>query len=178
MVVMQIHKGKNMIELQKLDMITIDGVWYNPLHWLIQWRGLDSAVHNLIVQDDLGYCFSPQLSGIKIEHISAYNNRNITIHRFKNLTPEIWTTLISYYNDNKGYDLRLFFLGGVLGLTCKKWVDTSKQYLCSEMLYWAIQENIKITPKDETLPLPRFFRYNPFFEKIYEGKCDSSLFLD
>jgi hypothetical protein len=170
--------GETTFELQKLDIITVDGKLFNPLHWVIQWRGLDSAVHNLTALDSNGNCLSPQIGGTKIEHISEYFNRNITIHRFKYLTSEIENTFNEIQKNNKGYDLKLWILGGIFGLTCKKWVNESKQYICSELPYWAIQENFKLTPKDETLPMPRFFRYNPFFEKIYEGNCGAHLFLD
>jgi hypothetical protein len=168
----QIHKGgKNMenITILPLDIVLIDSTWYNLMHRIIQWRGLDPAIHVLTVINEDGTCLSPGITGIKKENIRDYYKKNISIHRYLGEPTGVYDSLMKYYNTSEGYDFRSCILGGIFGITCAKWVEESNHYTCSELPYWAFQDNVRMTPKDEILPMPRIFRYNPMFDTIYEG---------
>lgn len=160
-----------MIELRAMDVVVVDGLLCIPWHPPIMWRGLDAGVHCLTLKNATGDVWSPEFTGIKGRNINYYAGRSMTIHRFKG-DCDIDALLRACYEqqrDSKGYDFRQWGLGFVLGITRKKWVDNSNHWTCSEFPYWSYQDLCKITPKDEVLPMPRLFRYNPMFETIFEG---------
>ena len=161
-----------MIELKPLDVVVVNGLWYMPHHWLIRWRGLDSGVHCVTIAYNGGKnAISPEFTGMRFRDMDHYKGRRVTIHRYKGKLPlgiKGWLGLT--FATSKGYDFRQWIFGFVLGLTRKKWADNSQQWTCAELPYWAFQENGEmITPKDEVLPMPRLFRYNPLFETIFDG---------
>lgn len=162
--------------LQPFDVIVIDGLWYMPHHWLIRWRGLDAGVHcctvsNLKLADGYGI-ISPEFTGMKLRSLSYYQGRRVTVHRHvampDNERFKWWLQLT--LTAAKGYDFRQWLAGFILGLTCKRWVDSSKQWTCAELPYWLHQENgCLVTPLDEVLPMPRLFRFNPQFRVVFDG---------
>ena len=155
-----------------MDVVVIDGQWWNPLHWLVRWRSFDKAVHVLTVATSRGVGWSPELAGIKVRDLSYFKGRRITVHRFKGDTAPAQIVAHQQFNDWKGYDLRQWFMAGVLGITHKKWATESKQYTCSEFPYWAFQDANQITPTDDIVPLPRLFRYHPQFDIVFDGVCE------
>lgn len=155
-----------------MDIVVVDGIWYMPHHWLIRWRGLDQGVHCLTLIDDAGKGLSPEFTGIKARHIDHYKGRRITIHRLRQDADlgKLLDACIMFAFRSRGYDFRQWVLGFVLGLTCRSWVDQSDHWTCAELPYWAFQSSgASVTPREEVLPMPRMFRYNPAFETIFEG---------
>lgn len=164
-----------MIDLKPLDIVVVDGLWYIPHHWMIRWRGLDAGVHCLTVISEDGTVISPEFTGMVSRNVSHYRGRNITVHRYcgpvKATPTDFKSWLMSTVAKSKGYDFRQWVMGFILGLTRKKWVDDSDHWTCAELPYWMFEENeYSLGPKQEVLPMPRFFRYNPLFEIVYEGK--------
>lgn len=157
--------------LQPMDVVVVDGLWYMPHHWLIRWRGLDPAVHCLTLADHTGNGWSPEFTGIVRRHVDHYAGRRITIHRLRDdsLIFFMLQQAFEIERTSKGYDFRQWLMGGVLGITREKWVNNSSCWDCAEFPYWTMQDRLRITPKDEVLPMPRLFRYNPAFETIFNG---------
>lgn len=156
-------------KLQPLDIVVVDGLWYMPHHWLIRWRGLDSAVHCFTLSDCKGNGWSPEFTGIKRRNLDHYRGRRITIHRLRDDSSLAQILHRAFEVEKKacGYDFRQWVMGFVFGFTRKTWVDNSQQWTCAEFPYWLVQEKTPITPKEEILPQPRLFRYNPAFETIF-----------
>lgn len=157
--------------LQPLDIIVFDGQ-NKLLHSLIEWRGLDSAIHSVIAADSMGTLYDPDLKGIKKTNLLDYTGRTATIHRYnKEFNMELlreWCE--KTYKESVGYDLSQWFYGFCLGIRTKDIADEPHKWTCAELPYWMFQENgYRITPKDEILPMPRLFRYNPYFTTIFEG---------
>lgn len=160
-----------MIVLQPLDVVVFDGLG-SFVHKLIEWRGLDPAVHSAVVLDSKGTLYDPDFKGIVKTNISDYTGRNCTVHRFIQHVDAL--KLLAWCETSmasaKGYDYAQWFFGFVLGILSKKIADDPNKWTCAELPYWMFQENgYKLTPKDELLPMPRMFRYNPAFNTIYEG---------
>lgn len=165
-----------MVKLEPFDVIVFDGLWYMPHHWLIRWRGLDRGVHCCTVSTmntPEGYALiSPEFTGMRGRELSHYKGRRITVHRYnggstKTTTLKLW--LQETLQSSKGYDFRQWFMGFILGITTRKQVDNSDHWTCAELPYWLFQENAYLTPRDEILPMPRFFRYSPKFDVIFDG---------
>jgi hypothetical protein len=168
------------IEIKPFDVIVVDGLWYMPHHWLIQWRGLDKGVHCVTVQNSDGEIWNPTFLGIKsglkdgpTGHLNHYLGRHITILRLKEQAD--LDKLIAWGHAttkaSTGYDLiRQWFFGFVLGLTTRSVSDDETAWTCAEFPYWGYQENgYKLTSTDEILPLPRLFKFNPLFECVFKG---------
>lgn len=165
------------IELRPLDVVVLSGIsgypWYKvPAHKLIEWRGLEDAVHCLTVKNKDGDVWSPEFSGIKHKNLSDYLGYYMTIHRYTGLMET--QLLLEWCNrtvkDSEGYDFwRQWVLGFVLGISSSISNDPNR-WTCSEFPYWAFQENgYTLTEKEELLPMPRFFRYATQFDLIWEG---------
>ena len=161
-----------MIPLQPLDVVVVDALWYMPHHWPIRWRGMDRGVHCLTVISPAGTVLSPEFAGIKLRDIGHYRGRRVSVHRYLGELDR--NTLLDWLprtvKASRGYDFRQWLMGGVLGLTNRKWADASDQWTCAELPYWLYQDNgYRTTPRDEVLPMPRHFRYNPDFVTVFDG---------
>jgi hypothetical protein len=159
-----------MFEFKPYDIVVVDGLWYMPHHWLIRWRGLDKGVHCVTLINDKGSIWNPVFAGIKVDHVDSYKGRHITVHRYKKPF-ELGDWGATTVKNSSGYDFfRQWLLGFVLGMATKALSNDETKWTCAEFPYWAFQDNgYKITEKDETLPMPRLFRYNKEFECVYEG---------
>lgn len=162
-----------MITLRPMDIIVVNGQWFNPMHWAIQWRSIDSGVHCATVKDSSGAIYNPLFAGIKLDHIDKYNGRYISIYRYKGEADieKLSNWCKDTYKKSKGYDFfRQWLLGYVLGIAVESIASDPNLWTCSEFPYWAFMENgYRLTSREEVLPLPRLFRYNTNFELIYEG---------
>lgn len=169
-----------MIDFKPFDIVVIDGEWYMPHHWLIKWRGFNNGVHCVTLMNESGEIWNPTFLGIhagfksgKTGHISYYTGRRVTIHRYKGSLD--FSKLIIWGNNtvlnSSGYDfIKQWLLGFVLGITDIFLVNDETKWTCAEFPYWAFQDNgYNITARDETLPMPRLFRFNDHFDCIFEG---------
>jgi hypothetical protein len=167
-------------ELKPMDIIVVDGQWFMPHHWLIRWRGLDPAVHCVLVKNSQGEIWNPIFTGIKegnadgkFGNLDYYKGRKVSIHRYTGEFDDqklvCWTTVKK--SESKGYDFwRQWLLGFVCGITAKYLSNDETRWTCAELPYWAFQENgLALTSREEKLPMPRLFRYNSCFETIFEG---------
>ena len=163
-----------MIELKPMDIIVVDGIDYNPLHAVIEWRCLDSAVHCAVVKNTQGELYDLKLFNIKMSNIKDYQDRNYSIHRFKQ--PFDAEKLIAWceatFTNDIQYDaIHQWLLGFVFGMGVKAIADNPNAWTCAEFPYWCFTENgYQLTSKEEILPMPRLFRYNNNFECIYDSK--------
>lgn len=161
-----------MIALQPMDIVVVDSKVSSWLHNVIQWRCLDDAVHCAIVLNSQGDIIEADFNGIKESTLDSYAGRNITIHRYK-FTPKLDKLHGWLYNtvaSNTGYDYRQWLFGFVLGIGIKKLSDDPTKWTCAELPYWMFQESgYPLTVKEEILPMPRLFRYNNNFTKVFEG---------
>lgn len=158
--------------LEPLDIVVLDGKWWIPYHWPIMWRGLDRAVHTVMVVRPDGLCVDPSLFGVKQKNIKSYSGRHATVLRYnkpydRNAVMQ-WCLRTS--ESAEGYDfVRQWLLGFVLGLNSSI-ADDEHRWTCSEFPYWAFQDNgYTLTRKPERLPMPRLFRYHPDFSVVFEG---------
>ena len=162
------------MQLQPLDIVVVDGQWFNPAHWMIQWRSLDRGVHCFTIISSNGDGYNPKFKGVQVENISQYKGRNITIVRYKHEfdSTKLLTWLSTQMTKSTRYDFfRQWLLGFVLGITSKFISNDPTAWTCSELSYWAFQDNdLRLTTIDEVLPLPRLFKYHNDFEVIFTGK--------
>lgn len=161
-----------MTALQPLDIVVFSGQ-SKLLHSVIEWRSLDSAVHCAIVVNSAGTLYDPDFKGIVKSNLSDYKGRQVTIHRYNGQldTAKLITWCESKVIASKGYDYKQWLFGFVLGINTKAIADDETCWTCAELPYWMFQENYyKLTPKEEILPMPRLFRYNPCFTTIFEGE--------
>lgn len=161
------------IELQPMDVVVFDGTG-KFLHNVIEWRCLDTAVHCTTIRASDGSQFDPDFKGLKISSINDYKGRYLSIHRYRGYLDRAklirWCDNLLKPENNTGYDYKQWLFGFVFGITAKSISDNETSWTCAELPYWAFQENgYKLTEKDEVLPMPRLFRYNMLFEKIFEG---------
>lgn len=160
-----------MIVLQPLDIVVFSRQ-SKLLHSVIEWRSLDSAVHCAVIVDSKGQLYDPDFKGIVKSNLADYAGRHATIHRYNGQldTAKLLAWCESKFNISKGYDYRQWLFGFVCGIGVKAIADDETCWTCAELPYWMFQENLyKLTPKDEVLPMPRLFRYNPCFTTIFEG---------
>ena len=161
-------------ELKPFDILVVEGLWYMPHHWLIRWRGNDTAVHCMTIADSSGNGYNPTFVGIKLENVSKYHGRQVTIHRHKGELDyhKLGEWALHTYQTSKGYDFfRQWLLGFVCGMNLKNLVNDESKWTCAEFPYWLFHSNgYSLTEIEEQLPMPRLFRYNDHFETIYEGK--------
>lgn len=155
--------------LSPMDVIVVDGKPFNPLHWGIEWRGLDPGVHCCTVKNPDGDLWSPEGIGIVSRDLDHYQGRTISIHRYNQPFDKVkllaWCRLVQATSG--GYDVKAW-LGFITGL--KSLANDETRWTCAEFPYWAFQGNgCKITPNDEPFVYPRLFRYNPLFDEIYRG---------
>jgi len=161
--------------LQPMDIVVVDGNWYNPLHRLIQWRCLDSAVHCFPIINPRLDNYELALGTMKIGNLKTYIGKSISIHRYKNISSEDLLKVLSWTHQRfeaaQGYNFfGQWFMGYVFGFRSARMVDEPNRWDCSELPYCSFQENgFPITVKEETLPMPRLFRYSTMFETIYSG---------
>jgi hypothetical protein len=165
--------------LKPLDVIVVDGLWYMPHHWLIRWRTLDPGVHCVTVMNEQGYIWNPIFSGIKSGnndehgHINFYQGRTLSVHRYKGQIDHaaILAWCETTANTSQGYDfIGQWLLGFVCGITTKNNVNDETRWTCAEFPYWAFQYNkCELTTREESLPMPRLFRYSDHFETVFEG---------
>ena len=168
-------------DIKPFDVVVVDGLWYMPHHWLIQWRGLDCGVHCATVMNESGEIWNPLFTGIKSGlrdgkegHIDHYKGRSISIHRFKHSVSNV-DKMLSWgaktTDKSKGYDfLKQWLLGFVLGITATNLANDEERWTCAEFPYWAFQYGgYKLSAIDELLPMPRFFRYSNDFKCIFSG---------
>lgn len=166
------------MNLQPLDIVLVNGIWYNPAHWMISWRSLDRGVHCFTIKDTDGNGYNPLFTGMEINNISKYKGRNVTILRHKYLHHDKINTILNWceskFNESRRYDfIGQWLLGFVLGINSKSIANDDTAWTCSEFPYWMFQENgVKITSIDEVLPLPRLFKYHNDFSIIFDGKLD------
>lgn len=156
--------------LQPMDVIVVDGVWYNPTHPPIMWRGLDSGVHCCTVKNRLGDLWSPEGKGIVDRTLGHYQGRTISVHRYNQYfdADQLLGWCEKTQQASEGYDFRAW-LGFATGL--KSLANDESRWTCAELPYWAFQGNgHKITPNDESFVYPRMFRFNPLFKEIYRGR--------
>ena len=162
--------------LKPFDVIVVDGLWYMPHHWLIRWRGMDKAVHCFTVMDSSGRGYNPLFTGVKMETLTRYHGRDVSIHRYKGDIPleDLREWARKTYAASKGYDFfRQWILGFVCGISTKNLSNDEERWTCAEFPYWLFQSNgCKVTEVEEQLPMPRLFRYNDNFEVIYVGKLN------
>jgi hypothetical protein len=161
-----------MIRLQPFDVVVVDGLWYMPHHWMIKWRSLENASHCATIRTPQGEIYNPVFEKVKMENISHYFGRVVSIHRYNQ--PFDYEKLVAW-GDNKvktqaGYDFwNQWIFGFVLGVT-DSIADCEDRWTCAEFPYWAFQDNsLKLTSKDERCPLPRLFRYNDDFTLLFNG---------
>jgi hypothetical protein len=177
----------NKPELKPFDVVVINGLWYMPHHWLIQWRGLDKGVHCVTIMNGQGEIWNPIFAGIKegtqdgkYGHLDYYKGRSLSIYRHRDLllvdtlsneSRKLVNWGMVTKSNSKGYDFwNQWLLGFVLGITTKANVDDETKWTCAEFPYWGLTYNGHVvTSKEETLPLPRLFRYNTNFETILDG---------
>lgn len=163
-----------MFQFKTFDVIVVDGLWYMPHHWLIKWRGLDKGVHCVTVIDEQGECWNPLFKGIEISHLDKYRGRTVTVLRYKGdldyVTLENWGHETA--KKSKGYDfIKQWLMGFVCGFSTKSIANDETKWTCAEFPYWGFQENgYPLTSREESLPMPRLFRYSDKFECVYEGK--------
>lgn len=162
------------MKLQPYDVLVVDGLWYMPHHWLIRWRGLDKGVHCCLTVSRGGHTLlSPEFTGLKIRHLEEYKGRRVTVHRYCGDAVIDQNAWASWLHDvvvgARGYDFRQWFMGFLLGFTSRGAVDASAHWTCAELPYWLFQENGNLTPYDEVLPMPRFFRFSPKFRVVFDG---------
>jgi hypothetical protein len=168
------------MELRAFDLVVVDGLWYMPHHWLIRWRGLDKGVHCVTVMNEQGEIWNPIFTGIKQGladgkhgHIDYYKGRSISIHRYKGdfNSEDLCTWGRQTKDKSTGYDFwRQWLFGFVCGISTQSLSNDETKWTCAEFPYWAFQSNeILLTSREETLPMPRLFRYNDHFETIFEG---------
>lgn len=160
-------------KLKAFDVVIIDGLWYIPHHWPIRWRGFDNGVHAVTVRNEHGDIWNPVFTGIKEDNIKSYKGRKITIHRYKGELNMSKLLLLAQVvtSTSQGYDfIRQWLFGFVLGLSSKTLVNDEHRWTCAEFPYWLFTyTGHKLTAKEETLPMPRLFRYNDHFECIFDG---------
>lgn len=156
---------------QPLDVVVVDGQWYNPLHLGIMWRGLDPGSHCLTVKNIDGACWSPEAKGILNKHLRDYTGRTISAHRYIGGPVDrdrLWRWGYQTQDICKGYDFRAW-LGFVTGL--RSLANDEERYTCAEWPYWMFHGNgHRLTPNDEAFIYPRFFRFNPLFEEVFRGE--------
>lgn len=153
-----------------LDVIVVDGHFYNPMHLGIMWRGLDKGCHCLTLKDDGGAVWSPEGKGIRNKHLSDYSGRTISAHRY--IEPVDQNRLLQWGHETqlkcRGYDFEAW-AGFVTGL--KSLSNDETRYTCAEWPYWMWRYNgYPLTPNEEKFIYPRFFRFNPLFEEVFRGK--------
>lgn len=160
-----------------ISILPLDIVVFNSqdtiLHSIIEWRCLDSAVHCAIVASSTGLLYDPDFKGIKKTHLLDYTGRKASIHRYQYPvnTAELLNWCDKREAESTGYDYAQWLFGFVFGIRTKAIADDPNKWTCAELPYWMFQENmIKLTPRDEVLPMPRLFRYNPYFTTIFEGE--------
>ncbi len=164
------------MELKPLDIVCVHGLRYNMAHLMIKWRSLDNIVHCFTLKDEDGYGYNPLFSGMEIDHISKYSGRYVTICRHKYIQEGKIKTILDWceskYKLSKKYDfINQWLFGFILGFTSKSLVNNENAWTCSEFPYWMFQDNgVSITSVEESLPLPRLFKYHNDFEIIFEGK--------
>jgi hypothetical protein len=176
-----ILKGaEQMIELKPMDVVILTGTgykwYYEPVHILIKWRTLGDAVHCITMKDNItGY--SPTFKGVdKIELHSMYKGFGCNVFRYNKPVDieQLTKWCEEKFDTNKGYDFwRQWFLGFVCGSQKRNLVNEEDKWTCSEFPYWAFQENgLKLTPREEILPMPRLFLYHNDFDCVYSGIID------
>jgi hypothetical protein len=162
------------MNLQPLDIVLVDGLWYNPAHWMIQWRSLDSGVHCFTIKDTDGNGYNPLFKGVQIDNISKYKGRKITVCRYRYSvdTEKVLKWCEDKLSKSKRYDFfKQWLFGFVLGIATKHISNDPNAWTCSELPYWMFQDNgYKITTTEEVLPLPRLFRYHNDFEIVFSGE--------
>ena len=163
-----------MLKLKPFDVVIVDGLWYMPHHWPIRWRGFDAGVHAVTVINTFGDIWNPVFTGIKIDNLKSYKGRRITVHRYKGEldTDRLQSLASSITSNSLGYDfIQQWLLGFVLGFSANTLVNDERRWTCAEFPYWLFMyAGYCLSAKEETLPMPRLFRYNDHFECVFDGK--------
>ena len=165
-------------KLNPMDVIVFYGKPYNPLHRLISWRTLEDAIHCVTVRsvsESEILVYDIDFNGFHLQPLlPEYSGWNCTIHRYAHTID--YDKLIAWCDNrhyaSKGYtSFKQWFMSYTLGLMTKSLCADENRWTCAELPYWCFQQNrYPLTTKEETLPMPREFRFNPLFEKVFEGE--------
>lgn len=159
--------------VKSLDIIVVLESNPNWIQKLIQWRCLDSSIHCGVMIDTDQY-YDLAYNRWKISNINdlVSNKKCIEIYRYVNeITQNEITKLLNWsankFNNSTGYDMLQWFMGFVLGIRNPSINNDETRWTCSEFCYWMFQDNgIRITTKNEVLPMPRLFRYSKDFKLV------------
>ena len=155
--------------MKPFDIIIIQAhLKINPMALIIYERTSTWWTHCVLVKNDNGDIWNPNVGGILDDNISRCKGRKICVLRYKHSFDEkpMYDWVLSKQKTCEGYDY-IALLGFLTGV---KYFEDEERWYCAELPMWCFWDNgHKLSNEEMTFVYPSFFIQNTNFDIISEG---------